>query len=115
MNMVCGSCSSIISGACNANSGNYSSIIGGSCNTVSGNYSAILGGCGNTIPAGNDWAGVFGCNVAAVAPCAFHANAFIAQNIPCYSSGTIASCPYGTIYADDTISTPYSPLFIKLI
>jgi hypothetical protein len=38
------------------------------------------GGCGNS-DGGFNWAGVFGCNVTGVLPCAFHANNFVAQNM----------------------------------
>lgn len=60
---------------------NYGTIVNGLCNTVTGNCSAILGGSGNS-DGGLAWAGVFGCNVTAVSACAFHANNFVAPNMP---------------------------------
>ena len=70
----------------------YSSILNGDNNTNSGSYSAILGGSGNTIGAGYQYAAVFGCNVVANTNCAFHANNFVAQNMPPvagYAPGTL--------------------------
>jgi len=63
------------------------SIVGGFQNSVSGNYSAILGGSGNTISAAYQYAGIFGCNIAAVASNAFHTNCLIACDTPLYISG----------------------------
>ena len=59
-----------------------SSVVGGFQNHVSGPYSSILGGCFNCVPTAFSYAGVFGCSVTAVANCAFHANNFVAQNMP---------------------------------
>lgn len=62
-------------------------------NTVAGVCSAILGGSGNTISAAYNHAGIFGCNVAAVAGNTFHVNCLNACDTP--GSGTY---PSGTIY-----------------
>ena len=79
---VTASCYSFIgAGCCNVISNGCSSIVGGFCNTISGGYSSILGDSGNS-DGGFDYAGVFGCNVTAVASCALHSNNFVAQNMP---------------------------------
>ena len=69
------------------------SIVGGNQNTVSGIYSSILGGSGNN-DNGVAYAGIFGCNITAVRSCAFHANNFVAQNMPSVPTGL----PSGTFY-----------------
>jgi len=87
-------------GAGNTVSGLYSSIVGGAGSTVSGAYSAVLGGAYNTISAAYQYAGIFGCNIAAVASNAFHTNCLIACSTPQYAStpfpvGTIFTCTNG--------------------
>jgi hypothetical protein len=52
---------------------------------------SILGGSGNTVS--HSHAAAFGCNVSSVAPNTFHANNFVAQNMPTVSGG-----PSGTFY-----------------
>jgi hypothetical protein len=64
---------------------------GGRANTISNAYSSILGGSGNTVS--HSHAAAFGCNVSSVAPNTFHANNFVAQNMPTVSGG-----PSGTFY-----------------
>ena len=66
---------------CNAIFANCSVVGGGYCNIVCGNFSAILGGSCNVIPSGCNYVGIFGCNVTAVANCAFHANTYVATNM----------------------------------
>lgn len=73
--------SAIGGGQLNTMSGNHAVISGGHSNIVSGNCSAILGGSGNN-DGGFAYAGVYGYNVTANTSCAFHANNFVAQNIP---------------------------------
>jgi len=85
---------SFIGGGChNTFSAYYSGILGGSSNTVLGNHSAILGGSGNS-DGGLNYAAVFGCNVTAVASCVFHANNFVAQNMPVSSGVAGSGCFY---------------------
>ena len=71
----------------------YSSILGGYNNTVASTYSSIFGGSGNN-DGGFSHAGIFGCNVTANSSCAFHANNFVAQNMPSASSGIPGSLWY---------------------
>ena len=73
-------------GSFNTVSACYSSILGGTNNNISDNYSAILGGKGNTVS--HAYAAAFGCNVSSVVDCAFHANNFVAQNIPSSAPAT---------------------------
>jgi len=87
---------SSISGGCdNTIGGGHQGLAfigGGQANTINnGAYGAILGGCGNT--AAHAYAGVFGCGVTSVCGCAFHANNFVAQNIP-----TVGTGPAGSFY-----------------
>ena len=86
---------SIVGGKENAIAENrcFSSVLGGTNNAVNGNYSAILGGSNNTVPSGCCYIGIFGCNVTGVTNCAFHANNFVAQNMPTFASG-----PSGSFY-----------------
>jgi hypothetical protein len=60
---------------------NHSSIFSGMQNTVRGNCSSILGGEGND-DGGIDYVGIFGCGVTGVVTKAFHANNYVAQNMP---------------------------------
>lgn len=93
------SCYSFIgAGRYNTISNCYSSIVGGGHNTASGQYSAILGGCGNS-DNGLNYAGVFGCGVTAVSACAFHANNFVAQNMPNTPGLAGSGCLYYQYYA----------------
>ena len=69
-----------------------SAILGGNNNTVSSAYSAILGGSGNTIGATFPYAGVFGCNINAVASNTFHVNCLNACDTPACAAGL----PHGT-------------------
>jgi hypothetical protein len=57
------------------------SIVGGSGNTVSVIYSSVLGGSGNN-DNGVAYAGIYGHNITANTSCAFHANNFVAANMP---------------------------------
>jgi hypothetical protein len=106
--------SSIVSGSNNKLTGCCSSILGGYNNTVSGNYNTILGGTGNT-DSGYSHVGIFGCNVSAVTDKAFHANNFVAQNIPVVSAGSFASLPIGSLYTCSAYPQPYlgRPIYIK--
>ena len=88
-------------GCCNyiASGTNFSSIFSGLNNCLSGSCSSILGGSGNC-DNGIKYAGIFGCNITAVANCAFHANNFVAQDMYCVAAGTILPplIPPGTFY-----------------
>jgi len=102
-------------GAGNTVSGLYSSIVGGAGSTVSGAYSAVLGGAYNTISAAYQYAGIFGCNIAAVASNAFHTNCLIACDTFCYTGPV--TLPIGSIIAYSGGSFPigqcYIPLYIR--
>ena len=94
----------------------FSSILGGCNNTNAGSYSAILGGGGNTVSAAYSYAAIFGCNVNAVASCAFHANNLIIQNIPVITSHALwTTLRTGQLYTCFTPGTDFqcSPLYIK--
>jgi len=88
---------------CIYNGANYASVLGGGSNHVSGSFSSILGGCGNS-DGGFNWAGVFGCNVTGVLPCAFHANNFVAQNMAGPYTGTPLVPTGGLYYCIDTLT-----------
>jgi len=57
-------------------------------------FSAILGGCGNTVS--HAYAAFFGKGVSYVVDSAFHANNFVAQNMPSTSVGL----PSGALWYD---------------
>ena len=76
--------------------GTFASIVGGVGNTVSGCHSSILGGQGNKVT--HDHAAAFGNGVSSVMACAFHANNFVAQNMP---TGT-GVLPAGAFWYDPT-------------
>jgi hypothetical protein len=113
-NTICGGSAGIVSGVknvissgtlydfigggeCNTVSNSYGSVVGGCNNLVSGLYSSILGGSGNIAGAALNYAGIFGCNVHAVASCTFHANNFVAQNMP--NSASLPGQFYCVFYA----------------
>ena len=99
-NKITGEYNTISNGYQNCISGIHSSILGGCKNISTGNCSVVLGGSGSC-DNGHHYAGVFGCNVVAVIGCAYHANNFIAQNIPLMSAGAPTGLPSGAFYADD--------------
>ena len=103
--MTYGCYNTLSSGYLNVISGNYSNIHGGSCNTISSDYSTILGGSCNVIPNTYQYVGVSGCNVTAVLGCAFHANEFVAQNMP-LASGTSSYTPSGSAIKIDAPTVP---------
>ena len=77
---ILGGQSNCIVGAAGTNSF-YGFIGAGVNNCITNSCSAaILGGQNNK--ANHDFAGIFGCNVTSGMGCAFHANNFVAQNIP---------------------------------
>ena len=59
-------------------------------------YLAIIGGLGNTIGAAYQYAGVFGCNISAVASCTFHVHCVNACSTPIYPGA--GSFPPGTVF-----------------
>ena len=70
-----------------------------SCISPNSNYSAILGGYNNCV--NHDYAGVFGCCVSSGMACAFHANNFVAQNMP-DQTGFSSLAPGGLYYCSST-------------
>jgi len=86
------------------------SITGGGVDRVrdmdmrTGAYSSILGGYNNN-DHGLHYAGIFGCNITAVASCAFHANNFVAQNMP--TQAVVAGLPSGALYFCTTTNAVY--------
>ena len=82
----------------------YASIFSGQNNCVAGNYSSILGGSGNS-DGGIPYVGIFGCNITGVMPCAFHANEFVAQNMPGpYTGGPLPAPTGGLFYCIDGLT-----------
>ena len=59
------------------------------------------GGLSNTV-SGFNWAGIFGCDITAVADCTFHVNCLNAKDTPPYS----AALPHGTIFYVPVSATP---------
>ena len=89
--------STMIGSGCQSTaSGCYSSVVGGALNTASGIYSAVLGGKSNI--ASCAYSGIYGCNITSVLACAFHANRYVATNLPDSSAGL----PSGTLWYDPT-------------
>jgi hypothetical protein len=99
------------SGGYNTMSGCYSSIAGGGGNDVSGLYSSVLGGACNIVPSTHNFAGIFGCNVTAVASCTFHVNCLNACSTP-----PTGSYPIGTIFYFNGGTPPVNsyPLYIQM-
>jgi hypothetical protein len=112
--IVGGSCNAIVGGQANSVNGVHNFIGGGYGNTLTRACSAILGGCNNS-DGGVAFAGIFGCNVTAVVPNAFHANSFVAQNIKCaLTLPTFALLLPGELYIT-TVSPSWcgQPVFIR--
>jgi hypothetical protein len=94
-NSVTSKYSFIGAGESNTNSANHSFIGSGINNVIQAPCSAILGGSGNS-DGGFAYAGVYGCNVTAVASKTFHANNFAAQNMPT-AAGAVGTFYYVNI------------------
>jgi hypothetical protein len=125
-NTISGYASSILGGKANTvcNTAKWSSVVGGQINKVAGLDSSVLSGCKN-ISTGNcsvvlggsgscdngfNYAGVFGCNVVAVAANTFHTECLNAVNTP-FAPGGAGVAPGGIYW--DVVGSAGKALYIK--
>jgi len=108
-NCSTGCISLIAGGCCNSASGYFSAVIGGGQNQATGVYSLVGNGLTNCATAcyasvfgGQSnvascvYSGIFGCGITSRMACAFHANRYVATNLPSASAGL----PSGALWYD---------------
>jgi hypothetical protein len=94
-----------MNGCSNVTSGVFSSIINGTSNCASACYAGVFGGQNNL--ASCVYSYVAGCGITSRMACAFHANRYVATNLPSSATGL----PSGAFWYDpaDGNSVKYVP------
>jgi hypothetical protein len=76
-------------GQAQCNAACFGTIVGGCANTIFSAFSGVLGGSGNCTPFGQNYVGIFGCNIDNQCSCSFAANRLWACNLV---GTTVAVC-----------------------